>query len=106
MNDFGHTDYWERLPEVLAETGFKASKPSSPEPAQAPADVFTPAPPPERTVEEQDMTLELNSPGDIYQRISDELARIIDKLRHPTADETLDKAQRKHTRYSLSTRQR
>ncbi|WP_236201236.1 DUF726 domain-containing protein [Pseudomonas pseudonitroreducens] len=98
MNDFGHTDYWERLPEVLAETGFKASKPSSPEPAQAPTDVFTPAPPPERTVEEQDMTLELNSPGDIYQRISDELARIIGKLRHPAADEALDKAQKEaHT---------
>ncbi|MGQ7817256.1 DUF726 domain-containing protein [Metapseudomonas furukawaii] len=93
MNDFGHTDYWERLPEVLAETGFKASKPSSPEPAQAPTDVFTPTPPPERTVEEQDMTLELNSPDDVYQRICDELARIIGELSNLSDDEALNQAQ-------------
>lgn len=80
-------------PEVLAETGFKASKPSSPEPAQTPTDVFTPTPPPERTVEEQDMTLELNNPGDVYQSINDELARIIGELSNLSDDEALNQAQ-------------
>lgn len=37
MNDFGHTDYWERLPEVLTKSRFKACLPPSPEPTQSSA---------------------------------------------------------------------
>ncbi|WP_223537622.1 DUF726 domain-containing protein [Pseudomonas sp. GL-B-16] len=92
MNDFGHTDYWERLPEVLAETRFKACTPSSPEPAQAPADAFMPILAPEQPAEDHDMTLELNSPSEVYQRINDELALIIGELSNPSDDEALNQA--------------
>lgn len=37
MNDFGHTDYWERLPEVLTKSRFKAGLPPSPKPTQSSA---------------------------------------------------------------------
>ncbi|MDH4567196.1 DUF726 domain-containing protein [Pseudomonas sp. BN414] len=92
MNDFGHTDYWERLPEVLAETRFKACTPISSEPAQAPADAFMPTLAPEQYAEEHDMTLELSSPSEVYQRINDELALIIGELNNPSDDEALNQA--------------
>ncbi len=92
MNDFGHTDYWERLPEVLAATRFKACTPSSPEPAQTPVDTLMPTLAPEQPAEERDMTLELNSPREVYQQINDELALIIGELRHPSDDEALNQA--------------
>lgn len=92
MNDFSHTDYWERLPEVLAETRFKAHAPCSSEPAQTPAEELLPPLAPEQPAEEHDMKLELNSPRDVYQQINDELALIIGELRHPSDDEALNLA--------------
>jgi hypothetical protein len=92
MNDFGHTDYWERLPEVLVETRFKACSSILPEPGPAPVDALMPALAPEQPAEEHDMTLELNSPREVYQQINDELALIIGELRHPSDDVALNQA--------------
>ena len=92
MNDFGHTDYWERLPEVLTNTRFKAHAPRPSEPAQIPADALLPPLMPEQPAEEHDMKLELKSPRDVYQQINDELAFIIGELRHPSGDEALNQA--------------
>lgn len=92
MNDFGHTDYWMRLPEVLNETRFKALAPGSSGPAQPPADALLPPLMPEQIAEEPDMKLELNSPHEVYQQINDELALIIGELRHPSDDEALNQA--------------
>lgn len=91
MNDFGHTDYWMRLAEVLNETRFKALVPGSSEPA-FPADALMPPLIPEQPAEEPDMKLELNSPREVYQQINDELALIIGELRHPSDDAALNQA--------------
>jgi energy-coupling factor transporter ATP-binding protein EcfA2 len=93
VKDFGHGDYWKRLNEVLAETRFKnAHAPSSSEPAQTPAEALLRKQRPEDLAEEHNMTLELNSPSDVYQQINDELAIIIGELRHPADDEALNRA--------------
>ncbi|MDD1966726.1 DUF726 domain-containing protein [Pseudomonas putida] len=92
MNEFGHTDYWPRLPEVLTNTRFKVHAPGSSEPAQTPADALLPPLTPEQPAEEHDMKLELKSPRDVYQQINDELALIIGELRHPSDDEALNQA--------------
>ncbi|WP_122582337.1 DUF726 domain-containing protein [Pseudomonas syringae] len=92
MNDFGHTDYWVRLPEVLNETRFKTLTPGTSEPAQYPVDALLPTLMPDQPAEEPDMKLELNSPREVYQQINDELALIIGELRHPSDDETLNQA--------------
>ncbi|RON71864.1 DUF726 domain-containing protein [Pseudomonas fluorescens] len=92
MNDFGHTDYWERLPEVLAQTRFKARAPGSLELAQTAAEELLPPLAPEQPAEEHDMKRELNSPRDVYQQINDELALIIGELRHSSDDEALNLA--------------
>ncbi|WLG45721.1 DUF726 domain-containing protein [Pseudomonas sp. FP1740] len=92
MNDFGHTDYWERLAEVLTETRFKAFLPPSPEPVKAPAEAIMPTPMSAQTAKAHNMKLELNSPRDVYQQINDELALIIAELRHPSDDTALNQA--------------
>lgn len=92
MNDFGHTDYWERLPEVLAQTRFKAHAPGLSELAQTASEELLPTLAPEQPAEEHDMKLELNSPRDVYQQINDELALIIGELRHSSDDEALNLA--------------
>ncbi|MBP5969974.1 MULTISPECIES: DUF726 domain-containing protein [Pseudomonas] len=93
MNDFSHTDYWDRLQEVLVETRFKkAHTPGSSEPAQTPAEALLPPQMPEQLAEEHDMKLELSSPRDVYQQINDELAIIIGELKHPSDDEALNQA--------------
>lgn len=92
MNEFGHTDYWERLPEVLTETRFKVHTPPSPEPAQAPAEAILPTRAPAQPVKAQNMKLKLNSPRDVYQQINDELSLIIAELRQPSVDPSLDQA--------------
>lgn len=98
MNDFGHTDYWERLPEVLTETRFKAITPNAPEPPLVHADAFPPTQAPEKSTEEPYMTLELNSPREVYQQINDELALIIGELRHSSDDEALNLARKEALR--------
>ena len=92
MNDFGHTDYWERLPEVLTKSRFKACLPPSPEPTQSSAPEKKPTRAPKQPAKANTMKLELNSPRDVYQQINDELALIIAELRHPSEDEALNQA--------------
>ncbi|WP_282363945.1 DUF726 domain-containing protein [Pseudomonas sp. PS01297] len=94
MNDFGHTDYWERLPEVLAETRFKVPTHTSPTQAQEPAATVSPLFAPEEPDAEHEMTLKLDSPEDVYQHINDELTLLLGELSQPSADEALKQAQR------------
>lgn len=98
MNDFGHTDYWERLPEVLAQTRFKAHALGSSELAQTDAEELLPPLAPEQPAEEHDMKRELNNPRDVYQQINDELALIIGELRHSSDDEALNLAREEAVR--------
>lgn len=98
MNDFGHTDYWERLPEVLVETRFKAVVPGSSELAQIHAEELLPLLAPKKLTEEHDMKLQLNTPSDVYQQINDELALIIGELRLPSDDEALNLARQEALR--------
>lgn len=92
MNDFGHTDYWERLPEVLAETRFKAHQPKPSEPPQASAGLCTPILPIEHPAEEPEMTIKLDTPNEVYQRINEELELIIAELSNPSDDVALNQA--------------
>lgn len=92
IDDFGHGDYWKKLPEVFSRTAFKASPPSTH--AQTVASVITSQP---QSVEspshEQTVTLELKTPNEIYQRINDELIRIVAELDKSSSDATLNQAQ-------------
>lgn len=103
MEGFGHTHYWERLPDVLNRTKFKASIKESTVPVQEPAHTSTAdTTQPEQTFAELPMTtLDLKTPVDIYQHINEELARIIDSLGEQTNDPTL--AQAKSDAHSLLT---
>lgn len=103
MKDFGHSHYWERLPDVLNKTNFKASIKNSTAPAQKPAHaMIAHTPLPEQILEEPSMTaLDLKTPGDIYQHIKEELARIIDSLCLQSNDPAL--AQAKSDAHSLLT---
>ncbi|AVD84936.1 DUF726 domain-containing protein [Pseudomonas sp. SWI6] len=92
MNDFGHTDYWERLPEVLTKSRFKADLPPSPAPTPSSASEKKPTRAPKQPEKANTMKLELNSPRDVYQQINDELALIIAELRHPSEDVALNQA--------------
>lgn len=77
--EFGHGDYWKKLPEVLTCTQFKLplqrsllQKDVLDTTAQAvlPADSYA----------EHIMTFELNTPSEIYQRINEELSKVISSL--------------------------
>lgn len=95
MNDFGHTHYWERLPEVFSKTRFKAPLHSPSKYSQeSNSSMTTQTTPSEQIADEQSMALELNTPSDIYQRINEELTRIIGALNRPTDDATLNQAQK------------
>lgn len=98
MNDFGHTDYWMRLPEVLNETRFKTDVPRTSEPAQHHADALLPPLMPDQPAKEPYMKLELNCPREVYQQINDELALIIGELRHPSDEEALNQAREEAVR--------
>lgn len=103
MEDFGHTHYWERLSDVLNRTKFKASikEPAEPEPEPAHTTTAHNFQPEQKLAEPPMTTLDLKSPGDIYQHINNELARIIDSLGEQTDDPTL--AQAKSDAHSLLT---
>lgn len=74
LEGFGHTDYWDNLHEVLACTQFKSAT-HTPQP-QAKVFATTDQPPlSPQPSEDRTMTLDLNSPSDIYQRINDELGK-------------------------------
>lgn len=103
MEGFGHTQYWERLPDVLNRTKFKATIKESAVPVQKPAHITTAhAIQPKQTFAEPPITkLDLKTPADIYQHINKELTRIIDSLGEQTNDSTL--AQAKSDAHSLLT---
>lgn len=92
MDDFGHTDYWERLPEVLSKARFKAGLPPSPAPAQPSAHTNKPTRVPTQPAKANTMKLELNSPRDVYQQINDELSLIIAELKNASDDDALNQA--------------
>ncbi|MCQ4295954.1 DUF726 domain-containing protein [Pseudomonas stutzeri] len=99
MSNFGHTHYWERLSEVFAQTRFKTVTPSQPEHApEIDGGTAIQTMPSGQIANEHSMTFELSTPNDIYQRINDELARIIDTLSTASDDNTLNEAQKEaHT---------
>ena len=101
MEGFGHTQYWERLPDVLNRTKFKVTIKESTVPVQKPAHITTAhAIQPKQAFAEPPMTkLDLKTPADIYQHINEELTRIIDSLGEQTDDPTL--AQAKSDAHSL-----
>lgn len=93
IGEFGHSDYWKKLPEVLTYTQFKTAAGSpSPEAIEL-ATATNPAPSLEKPADEPLMNFELNSPSDIYARINSELAQVIASLAAPSNDETLNQAQ-------------
>jgi len=89
--EFGHGDYWKKLCEVLTYTQFKSPLHSSLR--QKDALATAPAPLPAQPLNEQTMTLELNTPGDIYQRINEELTKVLSSLTSQSNDSTLKQAQ-------------
>lgn len=92
IGEFGHSDYWKKLPEVLTYTQFKTVE-ESPPPAAIELAAAHPAIPLEKPVDERLMNFELNSPSDIYTRINSELAQVIASLASPSNDVTLNQAQ-------------
>lgn len=94
MKGFGHTDYWERLSDVLSKTKFKESVQESTVPVQKSEHVPTSyTTQPEQIYAEPPIkSFELKSPRDIYQHINQELTCIIDSLGEQTNDVTLHQA--------------
>src|SRR3546814_17273922 len=96
ITDFGHGDYWKRLPHVLTHVKFK-TVPHEQE-SEVLEDVFAtsaPGPSPTPLQEVGTMTLELKTPDEIYQRINDELARIVQSLSGESPDHKFKLADRK-----------
>lgn len=92
--DFGHGDYWKKLPHVLTRVQFKA--PAQDHDAEVLEAVFAasgPEPSPAPLQEVSTMSLELKTPSDIYQRVNDELARIALSLNTQSTDPALTLAQ-------------
>lgn len=91
IDRFGHSDYWERLPDILVYTQFK-SYAKSPSPDNVESTII-PTTSVEQLMEPQLMKVELNTPRDIYQYINIELARIVGALDEPSTDSVLKSAQ-------------
>lgn len=94
IKDFGHGDYWKKLPHVLTHVRFKT--PAQEHDAEVMEEVsvdpdpeLSPAPLQEVNL----MSLELKTPGDIYQRVNDELERIVLSLSTQSTDPALNLAQ-------------
>jgi energy-coupling factor transporter ATP-binding protein EcfA2 len=95
ITSFSHGDYWKKLPQVLTHVGFKAALQEQEfEVVEEEVDVFAPEPSPAPLQEVNPMTLELDTPDDIYQRVNDELARIALTLNTSSTDPALNLAQR------------
>ncbi len=97
IGKFGHGDYWAKLPEVFKRTRFKSSEEIPPpwedalaDSAQAPQSAPSPNEPQQ---DEQIVTLDLNTPADIYLRVNEEIDKILGSLTEPSTDATLNKAQ-------------
>lgn len=94
MVNFGHTDYWERLSQVLQKTRLKTFLREPSTCSQTPdTSTATQHQPLDQHSEDQSMTLELSTPDDIYLRINDELTYMIDSLSTSSSDTILDQAQ-------------
>ncbi|VVN34843.1 hypothetical protein PS662_05095 [Pseudomonas fluorescens] len=94
ITDFGHGDYWKKLPQVLTHVRFQAARQEKDvEVLEEVFDTSAPEPSPTPLQEVDTVTLELRTPDDIYQRINDELARIALSLNTPSTDPALDLAQ-------------
>lgn len=89
IDDFGHGDYWRKLPEVFSRTAFKTN---SAAPTHA-TTITTQTLPAEFPSHENAMPLELKTPSEIYQRINSELLQIVTALNSQSSDATLNKAQ-------------
>jgi energy-coupling factor transporter ATP-binding protein EcfA2 len=87
---FGHSDYWKQLPEVLTQVRFRTP---SPDQDSELLDCAVPLPQSPHLQDVSPMTLELNTPSDIYQHVNDELARVSLSLNAATADPALNRAQ-------------
>lgn len=94
ITDFGHSDYWKKLPQVLTHVRFKAAPQEQEfEVLDEMASAFAPEPSPTPLQEVGPLTFELNAPDDIYRRIKDELARIALSLNTSSNDPALNLAQ-------------
>lgn len=94
IKDFGHGDYWKKLPHVLTHVRFKT--PAQEHDVEVLEDVFADTGPelsPTPLQEVSTMSLELKTPSDIYQRVNDELARIALSLSTQSTDSALNLAQ-------------
>ncbi|WP_301358489.1 DUF726 domain-containing protein [Stutzerimonas nitrititolerans] len=89
IDEFGHGDYWRKLPEVFSRTAFKTN---SAAPTHA-TTITTQTLPIEFPSNENAMPLELKTPSEIYQRINSELLQIVTALNSQSSDATLNKAQ-------------
>lgn len=89
---FSHCDYWEKLAEVLIITEFKLSK-ENPKPYVERLTFTSNNLYHQPTLERHNIMFELNSPSDIYQRINDELNRIIGSIDNKSNNEALGQVQ-------------
>ncbi|WP_312301157.1 DUF726 domain-containing protein [Stutzerimonas nitrititolerans] len=93
IDDFGHGDYWKKLPDVFSSTAFKTNT-AGPARAQTHTSAITTQTlPDEYHSHENAMPLELKTPSEIYQRINSELLQIVTALNSQSSDATLNKAQ-------------
>lgn len=90
--EFGHSDYWKKLTEVLSQTKFKSTL-NSAQLQENVAVATDQAVLPEYLRDDPIMTLELNTPSDIYQTINAELSKVLSLLAMQPKDETLKQAQ-------------
>ena len=91
--NFGHSDYWKKLPEVLARTEFKSTVRNTQPQKHVVAETGQ-ASPSAQPIEAQTMAFVLNTPSDIYQHINGELVQIVASLNTLSSDATLSQAQK------------
>lgn len=93
IDGFGHGDYWKKLQEVLVRAAFGEPSAFTPKPMAAVPCTGIENLSIKSPIGATAMTLELETPSEIYQCINAELAVIVEALNKPTNDATLDKAQ-------------
>ena len=94
ITGFAHGDYWKQLPEVLTQVRFKTTEQDQGlEVLEGALAATTPPSEPPHLQDVSTMTLDLKTPGDIYQHINDELASITLSLNTQSTDPALNLAQ-------------
>lgn len=93
IDGFGHGDYWKNLHEVFFRTSFGTPRATSPQPLPIPSAAGIESISTHNTIDTVAMSLNIETPSEIYQCINAELALIVEALNKPTDDSTLDKAQ-------------